>query len=133
MGKIVCRGCKRTVGMICPQCQANMTPVNKNIGTCPRCHYTGVGICPICRQPVEYSSCFIATAAFGTPFAEELYVLRGFRDSKLETNPVGRKITDLYYLTSPHIANIIARSQKMRALVRNCLKPLVNALKKRGY
>lgn len=79
------------------------------------------------------SNCFIATAAYGTTTAEELDVLREFRDVKLESNLVGRKITDLYYFVSPPIANIIARSEKLRAFVRKCLNPIINILKRKGY
>ena len=133
MGKITCPNCHKPVAMICPQCQANLTPVNKNIGTCPRCHFTGVGVCPTCRMQVQYSGCWIATAAYGTTMASELDVLRGFRDSELECNPVGRRITDLYYSSSPPIADVIARSGKMRAFVRKCLSPIIDALKRKGY
>jgi len=82
---------------------------------------------------VQYSGCWIATAAYGTTMASELDVLRGFRDSELEFNPVGRRITHLYYSSSPPIADVIARSGKMRALVRKCLSPLIDALKRKGY
>ena len=133
MGKITCPNCRKPVAMICPQCQANLTPVNKNIGTCPRCHYTGVGVCPTCRMQVQYSGCFIATAAYGTAMANELYVLRRFRDSELESNSLGRGVVDLYYATSPLIANIIARSERMRIFVRKWLNPLIDALKRKGY
>ncbi|MGD0204439.1 MAG: CFI-box-CTERM domain-containing protein [Candidatus Bathyarchaeia archaeon] len=77
------------------------------------------------------SNCFIATAAYGTTKAKELDVLRKFRDVKLESNLVGRRITILYYLVSPPIANIIARSKEMRAIVRECLNPIINFLKRK--
>jgi very-short-patch-repair endonuclease len=78
-------------------------------------------------------ACFIATAAYGTTTAKELDILRKFRDVKLEPNVVGRRITDLYYLVSPPIANIIARSKEMRAVVRGCLNPIINYLKRKKY
>jgi len=78
-------------------------------------------------------SCFIATAAYGTTTAKELNVLRNFRDAELKSNLVGSRLVDLYYFTSPPIANIIARSKEMRAFVRKCLDPIINSLKRKGY
>ena len=133
MAKIKCPSFKKTVAMICPMCQSNMTPVNKNIGTCPKCHHTGVGVCPICRSQVTSGYCWIATAAYGSPMASELDVLRAFRDTRLETDPIGRGLVELYYRTAPPIADAISLSEKARALTRKGLNPIVRALKKRGY
>ncbi len=82
---------------------------------------------------MEHEGCFIATAAYGTTTAKELDVIRKFRDVKLKTNPVGRRITGLYYLISPPIANIIARSNEIRCFVRKCLSPIISFLKRKGY
>lgn len=78
------------------------------------------------------SGCFIATAAFGTPMATEIDALRQFRDEKLVRNLVGRRLTEMYYRLSPPVAGIIARSEKMRVLVRLNLKPIVYALSARA-
>jgi very-short-patch-repair endonuclease len=77
--------------------------------------------------------CFIATAAYGTSTAKELFVLRNFRDTTLMPNPVGRGLTHLYYLISPPIANVITYSEEMRAFVREFLNPIINFLKRKGY
>ena len=77
--------------------------------------------------------CFIATAAYGTATAGELDVLRKFRDVRLYSSLVGRNIADLYYFVSPPIARIIVRSNELRAFVRDCLSPIINFLKRKGY
>jgi len=77
-------------------------------------------------------ACFIATAAYGTTTAKELDVLRKFRDTKLEPNIVGRRLTALYYSVSPPIAKIIARNKKMRKVIRECLNPTINFLKRKS-
>jgi hypothetical protein len=49
------------------------------------------------------SRCFIATAAFGSPMAPEVALLRAFRDSWLLTNSPGRIVVEFYYWISPRL------------------------------
>jgi hypothetical protein len=67
------------------------------------------------------SFCFVATAAYGTPTAEQLDVLREFRDAVLLQSAVGSQFVALYYQLSPPIADFITRSDLSRALVRELL------------
>lgn len=69
--------------------------------------------------------CFIATAAYGTPMAEEIDVLRDFRDQYLLTNPMGEASVELYYITSPPIADFITDHPALKPVVRAGLKPVV--------
>ena len=65
--------------------------------------------------------CFIATAAYGTPTAEQIDVLREFRDLVLVENSVGSQFVDLYYQVSPPIADFIAGNDLLRTVVRELL------------
>jgi len=65
--------------------------------------------------------CFIATAAYGTPTAEQIDVLREFRDVVLLKSTVGSRFVGLYYWLSPPIADFIAGNDLLRTLVRNFL------------
>lgn len=72
------------------------------------------------------AGCFIATAAYGTPLASQLGVLRAFRDECL---PKG--LTDLYYKISPPIAELIARSGKLRRVTQIYFEPIIFLLRRR--
>jgi len=70
-------------------------------------------------------ACFIATAAYGTPMADEIEILREFRDGYLLTNPLGQALTDLYYNVSPPIAEFITEHPRLKPIVRVGLLPAV--------
>jgi len=67
--------------------------------------------------------CFIATAAFDTPMAEEIQILREFRDEYLLTNTVGQSFVDFYYKTSPPVAKFITEHPSLKPIVRAGLLP----------
>ena len=75
--------------------------------------------------PTSSSGCFIATAAYGTPFASEIDVLRKFRDQSLDKNCIGRILIKKYYQLSPPIAQKISISETRKKIVRLMLTPLV--------
>lgn len=74
---------------------------------------------------VRLGPCFIATAAYGSPMADEIQILRRFRDEYLLTNVVGRALVDLYYEVSPPIAEFITEHPDLRPIVRAGLAPAV--------
>ena len=69
--------------------------------------------------------CFIATAAYGTSMAEEVQVLREFRDKYLLTNPMGEGLVNFYYKVSPPIAELITEHPSLKLIVRAGLVPAV--------
>lgn len=73
-------------------------------------------------------TCFVATAAYGTPLDARLDVLRNFRDKQLLTNRLGRALVSFYYEHSPPIAAFIAERNWLRAVVRIILQPVVFAI-----
>jgi len=72
-----------------------------------------------------FLQCFIATAAYGTPMAEEIGILREFRDEYLLTNPVGKDLVEFYYRVSPPIAEFITEHPSLKPIVRAGLVPAV--------
>ncbi len=73
--------------------------------------------------------CFIATAAYGSNTAQEIDILREFRDSVMLSSRLGTELVAIYYKTSPAAAGFISRHECLRTLVRMSLvHPIVRIL-----
>jgi subtilisin family serine protease len=68
--------------------------------------------------------CFIATAAFGSPLAHRVQILRDLRDRYLLSSTTGKSLIALYHKLSPPIASLIAGNEVLRPMVRIGLYPL---------
>ena len=69
--------------------------------------------------------CFIATACYGTPMAEEVRILTAFRDRYLMTNPTGEAMVKFYETHSPGVADFIRDKEDLKRIIRECLRPIV--------
>jgi len=69
--------------------------------------------------------CFVATAAYGSPTDSHVISLREFRDRYLLHNPFGNALADLYYRCSPPLANLTARHESTRIILKLSLLPVV--------
>ena len=87
----------------------------------PNTDYEIVANFQIIEEEEPPGGCFIATAAYGTSTAEQLDVLREFRDSVLLESTVGSQLVDLYYQLSPPIADFMSENSFVRTLVRELL------------
>jgi len=63
-------------------------------------------------------NCFIATAAYGTDTAEEINLLREFRDVVLLPGGLGAEFVSLYYEVSPPMAEVIWQHDFLRTAIR---------------
>ena len=72
----------------------------------------------------KLSGCFIATAAFGSDLAPEVATLRVLRDAATSRSALATAAVDLYYRSSPPLAQALARSSVGRALVRAALRAI---------
>ena len=72
--------------------------------------------------------CFIATAAYGTPMADEIELLRHVRDRFLLAVEPGRELVECYYRYSPQVADMIADDHTRRRFTRTVLSPVVRTL-----
>jgi len=129
---------------ICDVC-GRKKPVSQMAGKCAVC---GQYICSMCAKmvgekiycerhvpapPPQKSGCFIATAAYGTPLACELDVLRAFRDRRMLKSKAGKTMVLSYYKISPPIASVIADRQTLKKIVRTFIDPIVRLLRDRGF
>jgi len=71
------------------------------------------------------ASCFIATAAYGSPIDPHVKILRKFRDKHLVTNKLGRRFVRIYYSYSPVIAEYISKHDYLKAITRFSLLPII--------
>ena len=74
-------------------------------------------------------ACFLATAAYGSPLAEEIVTLSRFRDEILMRSRLGAGLVRLYYAVSPPLASFIAEWKGLRVVTRSTLVPIVWAVK----
>jgi hypothetical protein len=73
---------------------------------------------------IEYTWCFIATAAYGDinhPMVQELRVVR---DEVLKRSALGRKFIDFYYRHSPAAAAYVSERPALRKAARAILTPI---------
>jgi len=103
---IFCRRCGTGFSnWVCEDCKTS-NPVE---GTFQRLNKKGGG------------GCFIATAVYGTPFANEVIILKEFRDNWLLNFRLGKMFVAFYYWISPPIANQIAKSNSLKAITKSTL------------
>ena len=76
-------------------------------------------------QSGEVDACFIATAAYGSMMANDVELLRQFRDDHLRTTALGELAIETYYTFGPPVAGMIDASELLRATARDALRPLI--------
>jgi hypothetical protein len=82
------------------------------------------------RSFATVSPCFIATAAYGTPLAQEIGVLRQFRDRHLANHSLGRWLIKAYYKVGPFAARFIEQHETARALTCALISRFVTTIRR---
>ena len=76
------------------------------------------------------SQCFVVTAVYGTPLAQEVNTMRVFRDEFLLRYKAGRLFVNIYYRVSPPVAKFISSRRSLKSLLRTVLlAPTVSMVK----
>jgi hypothetical protein len=77
------------------------------------------------RRIGEVDACFVATAAYGSLLANDVEMLRRFRDRMLKHTVLGELAVETYYTFGPTVAGVIGESDLLRSTARGFLAPLV--------
>ncbi len=81
------------------------------------------------RLTGEVDWCFVATAAYGSTMANDVEMLRRFRDVFLEKTVLGELAVEAYYTFGPAVAGVVGESELLRATARAVLQPIVQIVK----
>jgi hypothetical protein len=73
----------------------------------------------------EVDACFVATAAYGSRMANDVEMLRHFRDSFLQKTALGELAVETYYTFGPGVAGMVSQSEVLRTTARDALSPIV--------
>lgn len=78
----------------------------------------------------EVDACFVATAAYGSLLANDVEMLRRFRDLALKRSVLGQLAVGTYYTFGPGVAGVVGESDLLRTTARDILAPLIERVKK---
>ena len=73
----------------------------------------------------EVDACFVATAAYGSLMANNVGMLRQFRDAVLRSTVLGELAVEGYYTFGPALAGVVDTSDLVRETARDLLGPVV--------
>nr|HEX4315928.1 fibronectin type III domain-containing protein [Kofleriaceae bacterium] len=77
----------------------------------------------------QVDACFVATAAYGSLMANDVTMLRRFRDLVLRRSVLGELFVESYYTFGPPVAGVVGESELLRASARDALAPLIEQAK----
>ena len=120
------QGTPSKLGIICGYCSAGiLNSVTCICGSSNRINGQAL------RQP-RSGGCFIATAAYESPIAPEVVVIRDFRDRILLRSEMCSRFVRFYYALSPPLALLISKSGLLRAVIRVVLlRPILRVVREK--
>jgi hypothetical protein len=81
----------------------------------------------------QVDACFVATAAYGSLMANDVELLRHFRDSMLSSTVLGELAVETYYTFGPAVAHVVGESELLRATARAVLAPVVAVVRRLAF
>jgi hypothetical protein len=78
----------------------------------------------------DESSCFVATATYGSPNHETVLLLRSFRDDVLANYRIGRLFISAYWIIGPRLARFINHYPISKKAIAPMLRVVASCVKK---
>ena len=107
-----------------------LTPYSLGIRAIDECGNVGpLAVTSFTTSDLSFGSvdaCFVATAAYGSVMANDVELLRGFRDRVLQSSALGELAVETYYTFGPPMAQVVGSSELLRASARDALGPAVD-------
>lgn len=85
------------------------------------------------KKPVSNTLCYVATACYGDLYANEVILLRRFRDDYLNNTIIGKLFIKCYYLSSTFLYKPLLKSPKISGKIKYILDYLVAKINKKYY
>jgi hypothetical protein len=96
-------------------------------------HVASAKVTTLASKVGEVDACFVATAAYGSLMANDVQMLRHFRDSFLQRTALGELFVESYYTFGPGVAGVISQSELLRATARDALSPVVAFVRRLSF
>jgi len=85
------------------------------------------------KEEIKGSSCYVATAVYGSYDCPEVWTLRRYRDYELAETWYGRAFIHTYYAISPTIVKWFGHTEWFKHMWRGKLDRMVKDLQSKGY
>jgi hypothetical protein len=96
-------------------------------------HVVTTKVTTLASKVGEVDACFVATAAYGSLMANDVEMLRHFRDSFLQNTALGELFVEGYYTFGPGVAGVVSQSELLRATARDALSPVVAFVRRLSF
>jgi hypothetical protein len=96
-------------------------------------HVIAAKVTTLASKAGEVDACFVATAAYGSLMANDVEMLRHFRDSFLQKSVLGELGVEAYYTFGPGVAGVVGQSELLRTTARDALSPIVGRVRKLSF
>lgn len=87
----------------------------------------------LAKKRRKNNGCYVATCVYGSYDCPEVWVLRRFRDNKLEQSVFGRAFISVYYTVSPFLVKCFGNKRIFKKGCKNILNSFVSKLQSKGY